>query len=634
LRAIAVLLVVLQHLEFRHFGGGYVGVDVFFVISGYLIGSSMLTEFRAGTFSLVAFYERRVRRIFPALFVMLTITSVFAYRYLMATAFVSYAQSLFAAVFSFSNFFFWTQEGYFVRSATKPLLHTWSLGVEEQFYVFFPLLLYGVFRWWQQRVRAVLWALIAVSFLATCWVMRSNTTTAFYWSPLRAWELLAGVMVSQYGLTGMRLRWLRELASLIGLALVLYAGLFYTSQTVFPGWTATLPCLGAVLIIAAGQVGTSAVGRLLALPPMRFVGLISYSLYLWHWPVAVFQNTAMILGSQPLHIRNTKLMALAVIFPVATLSWWLVETPFRKGRLKPARRPLFMITGAAAAMITVFSLWVMHGHGMSSRFPPELVRLDTYGTHAPPSTWRDGVCFLQPENSFQDFKPAVCLGREAGHKTYLLYGDSVAAQLYQGLVETFPEVHFQQATAAACQPYGVVDDFGSIFRANCDALYKYLRSTYLEEQLPDAVIMASNWNDPNLRQLGLEIAMFQRRGVPVILVGPTLVFDTPLPQLLVTEMLRHRSPAVGGAELTQRRIALYESLDSQMAELARDRWKVRYISHYKELCRPQVVYPWQTDDGCPLLLDGDQPLILDTHHFTPAGSILFARRLREDRLLP
>lgn len=636
LRAVAVLLVVLEHLQFRHFGGGYIGVDVFFVISGYLIGSSMLAEFRAGTFSLLAFYERRVRRIFPALLVMLTVVSLLAYRYLMPRALVGYAGSLLAALLSFSNFFFWAQAGYFeAQSSTKPLLHTWSLGVEEQFYVFFPLLLFLLFRWRPQRLRSALWSLLTASLLAACWMMRFNAGTAFFWSPLRAWELLAGVMISQYSFVMLRSRWLRELATIVGLALVLYAGLFYTSQTAFPGWSALTPCLGAVLLLAAGQIGTSGVGRLLSLSPLRFVGLISYSLYLWHWPLLVFQNTSMMVSSRPIWVRSTKLTLLVLSLLLATLSWWLVETPFRKGKLKPARRPLFAIISVGALLVAAFSGWVVHQRGISSRFPAEVQRLATFDNYDVTRLWRQGTCFLLPNNAFHDFKPAECLGREAGRRTYLLYGDSTAAQLYPGLVKTFPEIHFQQATASACQPY---EDGGQdspfYYGTNCAALWQYIRRTYLAEQRPDAVILAGDWKNPDFTRLGQEIATLQGHGIAVILVGPVIRFYESLPFLLSNEMLRGRSPAVGGEEISQRRIPGDIPLDSQMEKLARDRWKVRYISHVNELCGRQIKAAWQTTDSCPLLLPGGEPLIFDSHHLTRSGSELFAKQVRADGLLP
>jgi peptidoglycan/LPS O-acetylase OafA/YrhL len=251
-----VLLVVFNHLQFRHFEGGFVGVDVFFVISGYLIGTSLLAEFSRGTFSLTSFYERRIRRIFPALLVMLLIVSGLAYRFLMPEAMVAYAGSLVAAVLSFSNFLFWHQTGYFAdASAAKPLLHTWSLAVEEQFYVFFPLLLFCVFRWCRRQLRAILWAVATITFALAVWFTGFDASTAFFWSPLRAWELLAGVLISQHPFEWFRFRGVREVATLGGLLLIVLPGVRYTPQTSFPGWTTLFPCLGAAFIIAAGRRG-------------------------------------------------------------------------------------------------------------------------------------------------------------------------------------------------------------------------------------------------------------------------------------------------------------------------------------------------------------------------------------------
>jgi peptidoglycan/LPS O-acetylase OafA/YrhL len=540
---------------------------------------------------------------------------------------------LLAALLSFSNFFFWTQEGYFGSKSIRPLLHTWSLGVEEQFYIFFPLLLYGLFRWFPQRLRVMLWSLIALSFLSACLVMRFNPTTAFFWSPLRAWELLAGVMISQYNFAALKLRWLRESASLMGLALIVFAGSFYTSETAFPGWTAAVPCLGAVCIIAAGQVGTSRTAGLLALPPLRFIGLISYSLYLCHWPLLVFQNTSMILSSRPIGLRSTKFLVLAVSILVATMSWLLVETPFRRGRFKPAKHSLFAMTAAAAILIVGFSLWVLLGKGLASRFSQDVQRLAEFDAPNVDLAWRAGDCFVQAGETFQ-FKPKKCLDRVAGRKTYLLYGDSEAAALYEGLVETFPEIHFQQATASACPPYQDFTETGVLQRDNCVAMWQFINDRYLKEQRPDAVILSATWYKPNFERLGQEIDAFHQRGIPVILTGPAIAFDTPLPPLIATEMQRHQSPATGGRRISAHQIPEFKAVDGQMAELARDRWRVRYISIFKELCQRQAEQTWQTPDGCPLLLPGGEPLLMDHIHLTPSGSELFGRRVRADGLLP
>ena len=216
LRAVAVVLVIADHLR-SHFSGGYIGVDVFFVISGYLISAAMLKEMADGTFSIGNFYERRVRRILPALIVVLLATCVLAWRYLFPSELADFAKSLLAAVFSVSNFWFWHQAGYFdAPSAFKPLLHTWSLAVEEQFYIFFPILLLVIRRFAMRWLKLAIFAVAAVTFALSMFYVQRNAAAAFFFAPLRAWELLIGTIVSQRYVPAIRGLWRETLPPLPG----------------------------------------------------------------------------------------------------------------------------------------------------------------------------------------------------------------------------------------------------------------------------------------------------------------------------------------------------------------------------------------------------------------------------------
>jgi peptidoglycan/LPS O-acetylase OafA/YrhL len=639
LRAIAVMLVVLDHLEFRGFGGGYVGVDVFFVISGYLIGSSLISDFNRNVFSLAAFYERRVRRIFPALLAMLIVTTGLAYHYLLPNALMDYARSALAALGSFSNFLFWHQAGYFdLPSVNKPLLHTWSLGVEEQFYLLFPILLFAVFRWFPLRLKPVLWTLSALTLGLSIWFVHANATTAFFWSPLRAWELLLGVLTGQYAWNVLRARWVREAVAAVGLCMILLAGFAYNGSTPFPGGAALLPCVGTACVIAAGQVGTSGAAKLLSIRPLTFIGLISYSLYLWHWPIAVFQRTSFLLISRPLWETRTKLLALAVSLVVATLSWALIETPFRKGSYRPTRKPLFAVTGAVTFLVAATMVFMVRADGFPKRFPDEVIWLEGFKSMkigVPP--YRFNNCFIDPDVPGK-YNPSECLTPEPSKKNYLLYGDSVAAHLYPGLVKSFPEIHFEQAAGAGCFPYQDHSDVQGKYRENCAALWSYIHTTYLPANKPDAVIIASSWIDSSLPNIDSEIGAFQKRGIPVILVGPEINFDVPMPFLIAIEIHRHSSRQQAISNISKHLNFGKIRLDGVMRERAAERWHVRYISYFQELCpKPAEGAPemqWETSNGCPLFVPSGQPLLFDTHHFTVDASIYFASRLRSDGVLP
>ena len=290
LRAIAVVSVILFHLNALR--GGFVGVDIFFVISGFLITSLLWKEIQAtGTVSLIGFYDRRIRRIFPALFAMFAVSWVVGFLYLFPNEFTAFARSMLAALLSVANLFFWRESGYFAAAAsTKPLLHTWSLGVEEQFYVLFPPLLALLYKLSARRLKLSLTVLALLSFALCVALTRSSPDAAFYLPVTRAWQLLFGSLLALNDLAVLRHRLWRNAAALLGLLILGYTLLRFSSATPFPGYMALLPTLAAALLIAAGTKGKTLVGRVLSFKPFVFVGLISYSLYLWHWPLIVFAD--------------------------------------------------------------------------------------------------------------------------------------------------------------------------------------------------------------------------------------------------------------------------------------------------------------------------------------------------------
>ena len=288
LRTLAVLPVIFFHGGFSAFSGGFVGVDVFFVISGYLITSIILADLEAGQFSLVRFYERRARRILPALFLVMATTSLFAYLWMMPDEFKNFGQSLLAtAMFSNNLLLAITSDYWSLASEFKPLLHTWSLGVEEQYYVIFPLLMiicWAYFRSWEMFV---LGFLLVVSMIAAVWGVAHIPTMAFYALPTRAWEILLGALVAYYlahNKVDVMARSCNQVLGLIGLVLILVPVFIFNENYLSPGLTTLAPTVGTVLIILFALEGTI-IHRLLSSRAMVGLGLISYSLYLWHQPL-------------------------------------------------------------------------------------------------------------------------------------------------------------------------------------------------------------------------------------------------------------------------------------------------------------------------------------------------------------
>ncbi|MDR3214560.1 MAG: acyltransferase, partial [Azoarcus sp.] len=362
LRAAAVLPVILFHAGFSWMSGGFVGVDVFFVISGYLITTIILSELDAETFTLMGFYERRARRILPALFFMLFCCLPFAWFWLFPDQMVRFAKSLLSGLFFVSNYYFRKQVGYFAPSAEEePLLHLWSLAVEEQYYLFFPLLAMLLWRRkeWSFKVATLVWRHKSWGFLTVVVLIalvsfryaerKLGSDTLFYDTPGRVWELFIGSLAAIYLLRArQRLpgRWLAECASLLGLALILSACFWLDKEMPFPGHWALLPTLGAVLVILFASPLTLA-GRLLSTPLLVGVGLISYSAYLWHWPLFAF---ARIIGQKPGSALFAGLAALSL--GLAYFSWRYVEGPFRNRQVFQ-RKSVFKFSAIGVALLAI-----------------------------------------------------------------------------------------------------------------------------------------------------------------------------------------------------------------------------------------------------------------------------------------
>lgn len=339
LRALAVLPVVLFHFGFNTFSGGFVGVDVFFVISGFLITSILFREISAQRFSFLDFWGRRARRILPALTVVVVVTLALGWLLLTAKDLSDLGRTIRYQSLFISNILFMREDGYFEpASDLKPLLHTWSLAVEEQYYIFFPLMMVLLMRY-VRHWRWMLFAVLLVSFGLNIVYIERRPEFAFFSLPTRAWELLCGAMLAVLPVAKHAPRlWVRQTVGLAGLAAVLLAVFTFDKSTVFPGWAALLPVLGTTALIWSGARGPTLAGQLLSLRPMVWIGLLSYSLYLWHWPIYVYANAISIDGIQPLEALGWIALAVAL----AWLSLRFVELPFREKRVFASRNSVLV----------------------------------------------------------------------------------------------------------------------------------------------------------------------------------------------------------------------------------------------------------------------------------------------------
>ena len=417
LRSIAVIPVLLFHSGWTLFRGGFVGVDIFFVISGYLISKIIWTEVREKRFSILRFYERRARRILPALFVVIAACFLVGYRLMLASHYDLFAQSAVAAVLSVSNVFFWHQSGYFAPDVDfAPLLHTWSLGVEEQFYVIFPILLLVLHRLGLRLTRA-LPILLVLTFALGVYFSFTRPFGAFYLLPARTWELLLGATLGVGAVPQLKGRG-NELLGLAGLFSVIGSIFLIDAHQPFPGFVALFPCLGAAALLYSGSAATLA-ARILSARPLVFVGLISYSLYLWHWPIFSFARMI----AADVHLGWLAATAgIALSFLLATLSWYYVERPFRNARVWPARAiAIFSIAGALA--LVAAGLTVHFLHGMPSRLNPAVLTTQSAALDVDPL--RDPCRRYAEHGRAQECR----FGPAGAEPTYVLIGDSHAAAL-------------------------------------------------------------------------------------------------------------------------------------------------------------------------------------------------------------
>lgn len=471
LRAVAVLPVLFFHAGFTSFSGGFIGVDVFFVISGYLITSLIVEDIKSGSFSLLGFYERRFRRISPALLLVCMATIPFAWVWMAPREFNDYGQSLFATNLSVSNFLFWREANYFGADAElKPLLHTWSLAVEEQFYLLVPLLLMA----WRGR-SSLIWtvgAIVVASFALTHMLASRAPTANFYLLPTRFWELGVGTLLA---LAGSNRQWLQGLGaqalSLAGLILIVASILLLDGNRPFPGWWALPPVAGTALVLVFARSGTLT-ASILSWRPLVAVGLISYSVYLWHQPLFAFARIRMF-GEVTMSIY---LLLIALTLLLSYLSWRFVERPFRNRRLVSGRQ-LFATIGVIGGGLIIFGVIADRTNGLPLRHPNkafasavnERMRIN-FGL----SDGCEGKLPL-PQACMTSDKPEV-----------IVWGDSFAMHLVAGIVQSKPDVALVQFTKSDCGPFIDIapimpPQYPASWPADCqafiDGVKRYVEST-------------------------------------------------------------------------------------------------------------------------------------------------------------
>ncbi|MFO2461935.1 acyltransferase [Pseudomonas sp. 15FMM2] len=478
LRAVAVIAVVLFHFGVPGFTGGFVGVDVFFVISGFLITSIIWRERQAKRFSFVDFWARRARRILPALFVMIAATLAVGWFLLAPKDYEELGRSARYQVLFTSNLLFMRQDGYFdVASDLKPLLHTWSLAVEEQFYIFFPLLLTVLsarLKYW----RTALFGVLLVSFGLSVWAVANHPEKAFFLLPMRAWELLAGAMLAVMP----RSEWraspaLAQGVSLASMGLILVAVFGFDPKTPFPGVAALLPVLGVVGLIWANGHQQTWMGRLLSTRVLVGLGLISYSWYLWHWPVFVFGTYASVEALGPWELAGLMLLTLVLGY----LSWWLVESPFREKRLLPGRKAILAAAGLGILCIGLAGQALRWTDGLPWRLPEQALR------YAQAKEWSPELLACLAEKDTPDDRLFCHFGPKSSSVSALVWGDSHATALIPALEKGAKEhdISLVQGSFAGCVP---IDGLENIPR--CAQFNQRVEKALAQQSFSDVALVA------------------------------------------------------------------------------------------------------------------------------------------------
>jgi peptidoglycan/LPS O-acetylase OafA/YrhL len=604
LRAVAVLLVVGFHVFPEWVPGGFVGVDVFFVISGFLITGILLQEMQAGEFSFARFYARRIRRIFPALIIVLLACFIAGWLILLPDEMRALGKHIAGSAGFVSNFVLLGDSGYFdVAAERKPLLHIWSLGIEEQFYIVWPLILMMVFTL-RGRLAWIITSILAASFAFNAYWIGASPMVAFY-SPLsRAWELLAGGAFA-WLIAHRETEWrFANVRAMTGMGLIVIAVMHLDKSSAFPGWWAVLPVGGAALLISAKSAWLNR--NLLCNRIAVFIGLISYPLYLWHWPLLSFHT---IVDPEPAALP-LRIGLVAVSLMLAWLTYEIVEKPIRYGRFGTALAPRLGFAMLAVAAIGVITI---RAGGFDQRLPDPMRHLAS--TTVDISQWRVHQCLLESNDPTAAFAPD-CL--EKGSRPLLfLWGDSYAGALYPGLHALRDPLGFRlaQYTTAGCPP---ILSFVVETRPHCVATNDVVLSTIRSEK-PDVVLMHSIWNYPNLAPGTLDrtIAALQDARVGrVVIVGPPPMWNGGLPQAIYeyykTHGLQGGVPERTRLYLNQGVADLDKILQAKGLALG-----VNYISLWDMLCNPM---------GCRTSA-GDTLMTMDYGHLSVNGAKYLAGQI-------
>lgn len=606
LRALAVMAVVIFHIAPLRLPGGYLGVDIFFVISGYLIIGFICRDLGNGDFQLKGFYKKRVRRLFPAFFATVVATSIAAFYFFTPEETITFAESAISSLMYVSNIFFYAQSDYFAGELEfAPLLHTWSLSVEEQFYIVFPILLITVFKFNRNLLHPTLILIGIFSFTLSEYLVQVNPSMSFFISPSRFWQFIAGGILA---INIHKIDLSKQMSLSVGLVglLVLLVSLFvYDKHTLFPGINAIIPTVATLLVLLAGAQQT-VFSRFMALPINRFLGNISYSFYLWHWPVIVFYKLA-IVSDQPGLIHNVVILFISIM--LGYLSWKYIEVPFNKVSSKGKK--IGDIRTTMACSISLIAVMMLFMTGLPNRFNSQQLYFSSFSNYDA-SGFRSGkgesqnlgICLLGPLNDgVQYFDKDKCITHTPTKFNILLIGDSHSAQWNSALQENINSKQtVSQVTASGCRPL-----LAAKGERRCTELMEYGFHYLLKNKRFDRIIIAGRWQNHEYQDLKETLEYLSDYTDDIVVVGRTLEYKLSLPRILATTKLADIKND------THNRFSELKELDEQFKRVSSNK-NVSYVSLIDTICPIE-------NNMCSALTVEDVPMAFDYGHFTHEGAL-------------
>ena len=616
LRAIAVISVIIYHAGFelninnqiyKILPGGFLGVDIFYVISGYLITYLILENIKNNTFSFLNFYERRVRRLLPTLFLVIFSSLIAGYALMMPNQLKDLAGSAVSSLFFLSNFWFFLTDNYFAEeSLLKPLLHTWSLSIEEQFYIIFPPLLYFLCKNKHKNIKLFFIFLIIGSLTLSSAGSFYYKNLNFYMLPSRIWELLVGAFLAHHHFNQKinSKKKGNELIICLATIFILFPFFVFNDETPHPSIFTSFTIIGTATIIYYNN-NFGYVKNILSSKLFVGIGLISYSLYLWHYPIFAFKK----IKSQSLS-EFDKIELILLTVTLSILSYFIVERPFRNRKLVSKKYFIATISSLFIFLVIICS-YIYKKNGLPQRYSTEILRLINFD-YEYKEIYQTGTCHIEKKQLINnDFFKNCKIKIDDDKDNLYLWGDSLAAHLYPGINKKyFNNYNIWQRTADACKPS--VKNFNeNIKDLTCLKINKFIFDEIIKIK-PSKVFISGFWNNTDLDEIKKIIDKLMKNDIKnVYLVGPSPRWHDPLPKILLK---KYRISKIIPRYLYDKNHIKNFELDAKFREFAKNN-SLKYLSPIKALCKEDLTCLVKVGEGSNSITNWDE------NHFTKKASI-------------